>query len=174
MSTKSITTTLSVLALLVVSGSASAQLGGLDLSLTPSQGIHGVWALVSPGDNVRLEVRHGNIAADDGLPAKWQIYISTISVLGELNSKTAVLLAQGGTEDGQAFGLKLQIPELDNTAWSLKVVAFYADGSVATSNVLTLIINSFLAGDDPHIDPPDVPSDDPDAGDREPADAVKE
>ena len=153
MFTKSITT-LSVVALLVVSGSATAQLGALNMTLTPSQGVPGVYAIVGPNANVKLNVDRTQNGLDAGLTATIQIWVSPINVLGELDLENAMLLTQGAVASGDNYGLQFLIPAiLDNTAWSLLAVAFFEDGSVATSDVLTVIINSFLISGEPQTDP---------------------
>ena len=88
MGTKS--TALSVLVLLLVSATATAQMGALDLTLTPSFGVPGVWAIVAPNDVVKLAVGQDRLDAEKARPIKNQIYVSTISVLGELNLNTAL------------------------------------------------------------------------------------
>ncbi len=154
-------TALSVLVLLLVSATATAQMGALDLTLTPSLGVPGVYAIVAPNDVVTLAVGQDRLNAEKALPAKIQVYASPIDdVKGALNLETAVLLAQGSVAAGADFAVTFQISEgLDFTNWSFQAVAFYKGGSIATSKVLTVIINSELAAPPQKMNPVEPPDD---------------
>ena len=147
-------TTLCLVAVLALSTVASAQeRGSLALDLDPSEGVSGVWAQVTPGDMVKLSV--SQLPAAKARPATIYIFISGIQVLGELDLETAVLLAQGKTDN--EFSLGFQVPQMSGSAFSVQSLAVYEDGSYAISSVLTVIV------DGPSTDP-DLPADDTEKG----------
>ena len=134
---KSTITTLSFVALFALSTAATAQeKGSLALDLSPSDGPSGMWAIVNPGDMCALTVSQQ--PAETARPATIYIFISGVKELGQLDVASAVLLAQGKTEND--FGLKLQIPQMAEAAFSVQALAIYGDGSYATSPVLTVFV----------------------------------
>jgi len=135
---KSTITALSLVALLTLTTAASAQQQGtLGLDLIPSAGISGVWASVSSGDAATMTVTQ--LPAGKARPASIYIFISGVQVMGDLDLKSTVLLAQGKT-DGD-FALKLQIPKMGEALFSVQALAVYQDGSYAISPVLTVVVN---------------------------------
>lgn len=166
MSTKSTATALTVFALLVAAGPASAQfLGALDLTMSPSAGFPGVLAIVAPGDKVEIKIRQSRLGDQAGA-SKMQLYISPVKELGQLDPASAVLLAEAKVAPGGCLSVVLYIPDgLANTVWSLQGVAFYEQGGFATSGVLTTVITSEPEGvspTDPHA-PDEGPIKEPDA-----------
>jgi hypothetical protein len=149
--------TLSLVALLALSTSANAQdAGQLQLSMTPSVGVPGVWALVSAGDQVVVSV------SQEQLLKKKQgtVYLiaSATKVKGELDAETLQLIAKGDVPAGEGFDIKLRIPDTSDTIYSLQALAVYEDGTYALSPVLTVLVDTSAA--DP-IDPLTDPLTDP-------------
>ncbi len=156
---KTTATALTVFALLIAAAPASAQhFGALDLTMTPSVGIEGVYGIVAPGQKVEIKISQSRLGDLAGR-SRMQLYAAPTTVFGQLDVASAVLLVEAKIAPGGSLSVVFNIPEaLDNTVWTLQALATYEQGGFATSNAFTAIINSEFFAPAPR-DPSD-----PDAG----------
>ena len=124
-----------------LTGSLNAQGASLGISVQGGLCTPDIWAIAPVGQPLMLQIAQPPSGTAQG--CKLVIVYSPVPVLGVLDPKNMGIWIEKNFQDCTDIAVKFTVPKLfDQTTWSVQALVLREDGTMLSSNVFTLILDT--------------------------------